>query len=252
LLSAERRQTIAALVRRHSAVRVKELCDRFDASESTIRRDLQYLEDEGIVERTYGGAIAVGDEEGGEPVERLEPGSPEKVRIGAATAKLIKEGETVFLGPGTTTLAVARQIASKPGVTVVTNALNIATYLIERSSLPVILTGGQAEGRAMALFGHLAELTLRELRADRAVIGVHGIQLPDGLTADSLAGAQFMRLVIDLMPQITVVAGTSKWARVGPAYLAPLEAVDTVVTGLDAPPAMVWDLVQLGIEVIQT
>jgi DeoR/GlpR family transcriptional regulator of sugar metabolism len=252
LLSAERRQTIAALVRTNSAVRVKELCDRFDASESTIRRDLQYLEDEGILERTYGGAIAVDDDEIGETVERLESTSPEKMRIGTATAKLIKEGETVFLGPGTTTLAVARQIASKRGVTVVTNALNIATQLIERSSLPVILTGGQAEGREMALYGHLAELTLRELRADRAVIGVHGIQLPDGLTADSLAGAQFMRMVIDLMPQITVVADTSKWARVGPAYLAPLEAIDTVVTGVDAPPAMVWDLVQLGIEVIQT
>lgn len=252
MLSAERRQTIAALIRKHSAVRVKELCDRFDASESTIRRDLQQLEDEGVLERTYGGAIALGGEQSRDVGDRFASLSPEKTHIGVATADLIADGETIFLGPGSTTLAVAQQIANKSGVTVVTNALNIATYLIERSSLPVILTGGQASDREMALFGHLAELTLRELRADRAVIGVHGIQLPDGLTADSLAEAQFMRLVIDLMPQVTVVAEASKWARVGAAYLAPLEAIDTIVTGPDAPPAMVWDLAQLGIKVVQS
>ena len=104
----------------------------------------------------------------------------------------------------------------------------------------------------MALLGHLSELTLGELRADRAIIGVHGIHVPDGLTANSLSGAQFLRTVIDVMPQVTVVADVSKWARVGPAFLAPLEAVDTIVTGLAAPPAMVWDLTELGIKVIQT
>jgi DeoR/GlpR family transcriptional regulator of sugar metabolism len=102
------------------------------------------------------------------------------------------------------------------------------------------------------MLGHLAELTLRELRADRAVIDVHGIHVPDGLTADSLAGAQLLRSVIEMISQITVVADAHKWGRVGPAFLAPLEVVDTIVTGLDAPPAMAWDLTELGIQVIQT
>jgi DeoR/GlpR family transcriptional regulator of sugar metabolism len=147
---------------------------------------------------------------------------------------------------------VAYHIVDKPGITVVTNALTVATYLTEHSQIPVLLTGGQIDRREVALLGHLAELTLRELRADRAVIDVHGIHVPDGLTADSLAGAQLLRSVIEMMPQITVVADTHKWARVGPAFLAPLEVVDTIVTGLDAPPAMVWDLTELGIQVIQT
>jgi DeoR/GlpR family transcriptional regulator of sugar metabolism len=114
------------------------------------------------------------------------------------------------------------------------------------------LTGGQIDRRETALLGHLAGLTLRELRADRAVIGVHGIHVPDGLTAVSLAGAQLLRAVIDLMPQVTVVADAQKWGRVGPAFLAPLEVIDTIVTGLDAPAAMVWDLTELGIQVVQT
>jgi DeoR family transcriptional regulator of aga operon/DeoR family fructose operon transcriptional repressor len=97
----------------------------------------------------------------------------------------------------------------------------------------------------------VAELALRELRADRAIIGVGGIHVPDGFTGDSLPEVQFVRAVIDMMPEVVAVAGSHKWGHVGPAYLAPLEAIDAIVTGADAPPAMVWDLSQLGIEIIQ-
>ncbi len=251
MLSAERRQLIADLIRKRTTVRVRDLCTRFDASESTIRRDLEALEQEGILERTYGGATATA-RTGVGLSWRGDVLSAEQMRIGAVMADLVVEGETVFLGPGMTPLAVACHIADKPGITVVTNALDVATYLTEHSQWPVIVTGGQIERRGYALLGHLAEMTLRELRADRAVIGVHGIQLPDGFTADSLAGAQLLRTVIELMPQVTVVATADQWARVGPAFLAPLEVVDTIVTSLQAPPAMVWDLTELGIDVIQT
>ena len=174
------------------------------------------------------------------------------MRIGAAAANLIADGETVFIGPGTTTLAVARHLADRQGITVVTNALNVATYLTDHSSVQVILTGGQIERRETALVGYVAELTLRELRADRAILGVGGIHIPDGVTGDSLQEAQFMRLVIDMMPQVVNVADSSKWTRVGPAFLAPLEAIDVIVTDLQAPPAMVWDLTEFGIRVVQT
>jgi DeoR/GlpR family transcriptional regulator of sugar metabolism len=246
LLSAERRQIIADLIQQQSTVRVKDLCAQFAASESTIRRDLEHLERQGILERTYGGAVAA---TGG---TAAAPPDPAKRRIGVATSNLIAEGETIFIGPGTTALAVAHQIVEKPGITVVTNALSVATHLTEHSQIPVLLTGGQIDRREGAMLGHLAELTLRELRADRAVIDVHGIHVPDGLTADSLAGAQLLRSVIEMISQITVVADAHKWGRVGPAFLAPLEVVDTIVTGLDAPPAMAWDLTELGIQVIQT
>jgi DeoR/GlpR family transcriptional regulator of sugar metabolism len=252
VLSAERRQIITNLIQKHSIVRVKDLCARFGASESTVRRDLEYLERQGILRRTYGGATAHGREATEEPLGTEGVFSAEDMRIGAAVADLLAEGETVFLGPGTTTLAVAHHIVDKAGVTVVTNALNATTFLTQQSQLPVILTGGQVERRDKALLGHLAEMTLRELRADRAIIDVHGIHIPDGLTADSLPGARFLRAVIDLVPEVTVVATAEKWARVGPAFLAPLEAIDTIVTGLDAPPAIVWDLSELGIKVIQT
>jgi DeoR/GlpR family transcriptional regulator of sugar metabolism len=147
---------------------------------------------------------------------------------------------------------VARHIVDVMGVTVVTNALDVAAYLTSHSQLPVILTGGQIDRRETALLGHLAELALRELRADRAIVGVRGIHVPDGVTGESLPGVEFMRRVIDLVPELVIVADSGKWGRVGPAFLAPLEAIDVIVTDLDAPPAMVWDLTELGIKVIQT
>jgi DeoR/GlpR family transcriptional regulator of sugar metabolism len=100
--------------------------------------------------------------------------------------------------------------------------------------------------------GYLAEFSLRELRADRAIIGVRGIHLPDGITSDSLPSVQLLRVVIDLVPETVVVADASKWGSSGPAFLAPLEVIDVIVTDQDAPPVMVWDLSQLGIKVIQT
>ena len=127
----------------------------------------------------------------------------------------------------------------------------MASHLARVSDLPVILTGGQVERQSKALVGHVAELALEEVRADRAIIGVGGIHMPDGFTGESLPTAQFLRAVIDRMPEVIVMADAQKWGHVGPAYLAPLEAIDAIVTGLDAPPAMVWDLCQLGIQIIQ-
>jgi DeoR/GlpR family transcriptional regulator of sugar metabolism len=251
VLAAERRRAITNLMRRQSSVRVEDLCTRFGASASTIRRDLEYLERRGTLKRTYGGAIAADGDEVSLAVEDTAL-SEVRSRIGAATAALISEGETVFLGPGPTTLAVAQHLVTRSSVTVVTNALNVATYLTAHSHLPVIVTGGQVDRPQTALLGHLAQLTLRELRADRAIIGVGGIHVPDGVTGESLPGVQFLRSVIELMPELVIVADSGRWGRVGPAFLAALEAIDVIVTDLNAPAAMVWDLAQLGIQVIQT
>jgi DeoR/GlpR family transcriptional regulator of sugar metabolism len=257
LLTTERRRAIADLIKRQSTVRLRDLSTAFETSDSTIRRDLEYLEGQGLLTRTYGGAVlsegvpiaatqaALGN------VQQAPRFSPEETRIGAAAGKMVAEGETVFVGAGALPLAVAHHIASKPRITVVTNSLDVATYLTQRSDLPVILTGGQVDRRAGALVGHVAGLALGELRADRAIIGVGGIHVPDGITGESLPEVQFVRAVIELMPEVIVVADAHKWGHVGPAFLAPLETIDVIVTSHQAPPAMVWDLSQLGIQIIQ-
>jgi DeoR/GlpR family transcriptional regulator of sugar metabolism len=229
------------------------LSELLQVSDSTIRRDLEHLEAQGLLTRTYGGAVLAEGQAGAALGERTSAAAfPEQAaKIGAATAALVAQGETVYLGPGSVAMAVAHQLAARTGVTVITNALDIAAYLAHRSTLSLILTGGQLERQEGALAGHVAELALVELRADRAILDVAGISVPDGFTGESLSSASLMRTVIERMPEVIVVADEHKWGRVGPAFLAPLEAIDRIVTSQHAPPAMIWDLSQLGIQIIQ-
>jgi DeoR/GlpR family transcriptional regulator of sugar metabolism len=253
LLTAERRRTIADRIRRQSSVRLKELSELFRVSDSTIRRDLEHLERQGLLKRTYGGAVLVKGQADTDGTARGSATSPsnQAIQIGAAAAALVAQGETVYLGAGALALTVAHQLADRTEITVITNSLDIAAYLARQSTLSVILTGGQLERQAGALVGHVAELALQELRADRAILDVAGISVPDGITGESLSTAQFTRTVIDRMPEVIVIADQHKWGRVGPAYLAPLESIDRIVTSQHAPPAMIWDLSQLGIQIIQ-
>lgn len=253
MLTTERRRTIAGLIRRHATVRLRELSEVLQVSDSTIRRDLEYLESQGLLKRTYGGAVLAEGQGGTELTGALQFPvlSPQVNPIGVAAAALVAEGETIFVGAGSLTLAVAHQLATRSGITVITNSLDIAAYLAHHSTLSVILTGGQLERRDGALVGHVAELALNELRADRAVICVAGITVPDGITGESLSTAQFTRTVIERMPEVIVLADRHQWGHVGPAFLAPLEAIDRIVTSQHAPPAMIWDLSQLGIQTIQ-
>lgn len=248
MLVAERHNEIVRLLSQQSTVTIQQLVTRLVISESTIRRDLAFLEGQGLLRRTFGGAVAVTGPESA----ALDTLSATKMRIGEAAARLVRQHETIFLGPGTTTMAVAHHLARRASGTVVTNDLNIAAYLARHSQLSVILTGGQIEQNSTALVGYLAEATLRELHADRAIIGVHGIHLPDGILGSTLACVQLMRAVIDIVPEIVVVADASKWGNSGPALVASFEAVDVIVTDQDAPPAMIWDLAQFGVQVIQS
>jgi DeoR/GlpR family transcriptional regulator of sugar metabolism len=249
VLAVERRQAIVELIHDRSQVHVQELCTRFDASAATIRRDLTALEQQGLLKRTYGGAVRALLS----PTHRLTPTalSDRADRIGAAAAALIAGGETVFLSSGASALAVAHHIAHRPDITVVTHSLAVASFLTDQSDLPVILTGGQVDRQESTLVGLLAELMLDELRADRAIISVGGIHVPDGVTGQNLSAVGFLRTVIGLAQQTVVLAESGRWGHVGPAFLAPLEAIDTIVTDRDAPPAMIWDLAELGIEIVQ-
>jgi DeoR family fructose operon transcriptional repressor len=253
LLTTERRRTIADRIRRQSSVRLRELSEVFQVSDSTIRRDLEQLEKQGLLKRTYGGAVLVEEQAAAGGTER-GPGAGLSVQarqIGSAAAALVVKGETIYLSAGSLALAVAHQLADRTGITVITNALDVAAYLAHHSVLSIILTGGQLERQEGALVGHVAALALQELRADRAILDVAGISVPDGITGESLSTAQFTRTVIERMPEVIVIADKRKWGRVGPAFLAPLEAIDRIVTSQHAPPAMIWDLSQLGIQIIQ-
>src|SRR5215213_7713554 len=172
---------ILELLARDGSVSVGALATDLAVSEATVRRDLQILGEQRLLERSHGGAVAHGTAHE-LPVRYRTGRSDEKQRIAHAAAELVEEGTAVGLTGGTTTTEVARALATRQDLTVVTNALNIAVELAVRANLKLIVTGGVARSASYELVGPLADATLQGLYVDLAFVGVDGIDAARGLT----------------------------------------------------------------------
>jgi DeoR/GlpR family transcriptional regulator of sugar metabolism len=240
---------MADLVARQGAARVSELAERFEVSPATVRRDLETLEQRGTVERVHGGAVAV-QKKG--PQHRASPRAapPYAPRIGRAVADMIDDGETIFLGPGSLSLEVARSLDDHSRVTVVTNGLEIAHWLAVHTSHRLIITGGQVEGSDLSLAGQLARDALSSLRADRVILELGGVSAVEGLTEDSLPQADIARILMDAGATIVAVVPPERVGRVAAVQIAPVSGADVIVTGREAPSAYLWDLSEVGVEIV--
>ena len=250
VLTAERRQAIARLLREQGAVRVADLSARFGVSPSTIRRDLQKLAQQGLVERVYGGATRRDERASREAEFAGDPLANEKARIGQAAASLLSPGETIFLDAGSTALAVARALAGQADLTVITNGLSVAAYLAEHSEVELIVVGGLVHREGSAMVGHLAGQALESLHADKVILGVQGISTPDGLTSDDLSQVRMAQALVEAVPEVIVVAAHTKFGRVCTARIAAVDRADVIVTGREAPDAILWELAELGVKVV--
>jgi len=251
LLNTGRRQQIAQFVKERKQATVAELSEHFDVSEATIRRDLEKLDSEGEIRRAHGGAVAV-ERAAPEPpvVHRMVENEEEKRRIGRAAAQLVQDGEVIFLGSGTTTLEVARNLDDKENLTVITNALNIANQLADKQNISMIVTGGLLRHSELSLIGHIAEQALKELRADKVIMGMRAISIEEGLTNDYLPETMTDRAIVDFSSEVILVADHSKFGKVSTALVAPVTSVNKIVTDAGTSPQIVADLRGRGIEVI--
>jgi len=255
-LTVERRDAIANLVVEQGAARVTELSERFDVSRATIRRDLEALEGGGKVKRVHGGAVAADDQArtGTAEGSGSEQGSPSRhrgaSRIGEVVAGMIEEGETIFLGPGEFALEVARHLGDCLGVTVITNGLDVAHWLAAHTQHRLIITGGQIERRTMGLVGQMARHSLANLRADRVILELDGVSAVEGLTQDSLPQAEIAQLLMETGARVVVLVPPERVGRVAATRIAPASGADVIVTGRDAPSAYLWDLSEVGIEIV--
>ncbi|MFZ5827306.1 MAG: DeoR/GlpR family DNA-binding transcription regulator [Bacillota bacterium] len=233
------------------AVKVGELSLEFGVSESTIRRDLRELEDSGLLERTHGGALPA-ESTLAEPTfaEKTDQQATEKRAIGVMAASLVRDGDSVILDAGTTTLEVARALRGRQNLTVVTNAFHIAAELADVESIHVVVTGGSVRGTTLALVGPTAERSLGEINADWAFIGTNGIDLERGLSTPTQAEASVKRQMIAAARQVVVVADSSKVGKVAFATIAPLSTAQVLVTDQGADPDFVAALITRGMKVI--
>jgi DeoR/GlpR family transcriptional regulator of sugar metabolism len=163
---------------------------------------------------------------------------------------LIPDGTSVFIGSGTTTVHVARNLAARKNLTVVTNALNVALELATAQGVTVVMTGGLMRATELSLIGHIAEQSLREVRVDKAVIGIPAISLEAGLTNDYLPEVMTDRHIIDMAPELIVVADHTKFGKVASAFIAPVARIKTLVTDNCVEPETLTQLEKLGIRVV--
>jgi DeoR/GlpR family transcriptional regulator of sugar metabolism len=248
---------MADLVVREGAARVSELAERFDVSPATVRRDLERLESRGTLRRVHGGAVAVDADDRSSrastsslPQAGSSSSSADAVRIGRAAAEMIRDGETVFLGPGPLSLEVARNLEAYPPVTVVTNGLEIAHWLATHTKHRLIITGGQTQDRDLGLVGQLARDALANLRADRVILELDGISALEGLTHDSLPQAEIAQVLLEAGLEIVIIVPPERVGCVAAARVAPATSADVLVTGREAPAAYLWDLTEVGVEIV--
>jgi DeoR/GlpR family transcriptional regulator of sugar metabolism len=250
-LKEERQQLILEAVQNNRQVTVSELSRRFDVSEVTIRRDLRKLAAQGVLRRAHGGAVVATPAPPEPPVvQRMAQAESCKACIGRAAAALVSDGDSVFIGSGSTTTYVARNLVDRENLNVVTNALNIATELAAAEGITVVVTGGIMRASELSLVGHITEQALREVRVDKVIIGMQAISLEAGMTNDYLPEVMTDRAILEMAPELIVVADHTKFGVVASAYVAPVERITTLVTDSDADPETLTRLEETGIQVI--
>jgi DeoR family transcriptional regulator of aga operon len=253
MLVEERRRHILDLLEQSNRVTVKELADIFSVSAVTVRGDLEALAQMGALVRSHGGAVKSLSPVPDLPVnlkERLRYG--EKARIGILAASMIRDGETIIFDSGTTTAAVAKCIVSLrlSSLTVITNALNIASELANLPQVRIIMLGGMVRGGALSLVGPHAEQALSNLNADRLFLGVDGIDPEVGLTTPDVLEAQLSALMIRVSREVVAVADSSKFMQRSLSVIAKLDAIHKLVTDEGIPRSMLDALHVAGVEVM--
>ncbi len=226
MLVDQRRDSILEIVESKGYVSLQALVDEVGASESTVRRDLEYLGRIGQIRRTRGGAAYVGESLTGFD-DRRGRATDEKQRIGRAAAELIESGETVLLDGGTTTLEVARHLGGK-NLQVVTNSLPTVNLLVGASNIELVYLGGYVYPKTGVALGSLTVEALKGIHARRLVMSVGGITEAGLFNSNSLL-VETERQMMEAADEVIVVADSGKLGHSELAHLCRLEDVDRMV-----------------------
>lgn len=251
--TSRRREQIGRMLKEHGSVQVPNLAALFDVSTVTIRKDLRFLENQGIATRSYGGAILNenGITETEVAIEKKQTlHAEEKSSIGAVAAALIESGDSVILDSGSTTMQIASHLEDLDGVTVVTNGLNVVNELSLHEEINVMFVGGTLRRKNMSFFGSHAENALRDLHVDKLFLGVDGFHMDRGITTHFEAEALLNRMMCKVASEIIVVTDSSKFGQVCLHKILAPEGVSKVVTDKNIPSNYSEGLKRLGIEVI--
>jgi len=242
MLKKQRHREILQSLERQGAARVVDLAQLLGVDPVTVRRDLAELEAAGCLQRVHGGALAR------DQALRSNPPSPIVRRIAEATARTIADGSVVFLGPGAITAEVVTFLQGHPPLTVITNALNIAWAVARQERHTLYVVGGQL-GAAYGLYPETPDV-LRRLRLDYVVLEADRVDAERGITVEDQEVATMARRLFAIGAQHVVLVRPTHLGRTAPLFVAPASEADILITGREARNAPLWDLSELGTQVI--
>lgn len=255
--STERLMKIMEIIRRESKVDVDGLAELFRVSQTTIRSDLRDLEKRDLITRTHGGALLRDEIENSLNVEpepnyytRLQQNLTIKEKIGRAAASIIRDGDSIMLDDGSTTLQVAKHLSKEKTVHVVTNGLNISLELVKHPKAEVISAGGILRKEDMSCYGKVAQETVARFNTNKAILGASGISFEQGITSPDELKAELKRIMIQQSKELIIVADHTKLNNITLINVCPLERISTLITDKMAPPDIVDRLREYGMQVI--
>lgn len=230
-IPAQRQQQITDYLAAQFSITIKEAAELCNVSEATARRDIDELASAGLLERTHGGAVlqkGTGFEE--VHAEKMKVMIPEKTRIAKEAAKLIKDGDSIFLDSGTTTLLLAQQLQSFQKLTVITNNLEIAYKTKLDTSSTLIVTGGIRRDGYSVLVGHIAEELVRKLCVDIIFLGADAINPKNGVFNTNFMEIGIKQSIIESGKKKVLLSDHSKFEQKALAKVCDIEVFDTIIT----------------------
>jgi DeoR family transcriptional regulator of aga operon len=245
-----RRTRLLELLADRGRIDVEEAALALDVSPATIRRDLDELARQQLLQRTRGGAVSAEVAYDLPLRYKAARAAAEKQRIAGAAAALVEPGAVVGLNGGTTTTEVARELAARPGLTVVTNAVNIAAELTVRPTAKIVMTGGVARPHSYELIGPLAAATLDVLSLDLAILGVDALDAGFGASAAHEGEAEINRLMAERSARVVVVADASKLGARAFARICPVSRIAVLVTDSAAGEERLAPFREAGLEIV--
>ncbi len=245
--SAERLQSIQALLNIRGRVSVVELAEQYHVAQETIRRDLMKLEKNGVVRKIHGGAVSSQNKYEQSLAARFTQDIPQKHELAQLAVDLIPAGSTLFIDFGTTTNVFAEHIKNLSDLTVFTNSHLIAATLSENQSCEVFVLGGRYDDQIKANLGPMVIDSIGRFFADFAVIGIGGVDPKIGFSDQNIDEATIARAMIARSNESIVLADPSKFNRHGIAHVADFNQIDYLVSSEQPDTAIAAKLTASGV-----
>ena len=249
--TTERRVLLLNQLDLNGQVDVKALSKELMVSEVTIRNDLNKLEEKKILIRTRGGAIKTDRVASDFNIsDKNQRYFEEKRRIGKAAAELIEDGDTIILDSGSSTMEITKNLSRFTHLTIISNAVNIAIALAEKTNINVIIPGGILRRNSLSLVGSAAEENFQNYFCDKLFLAVDGINAIHGLSTPNVEEAHLNKMMIKIAKKIIVVTDSSKFSKRSLAVIAPVSKVDILITDAGILPKDQKEMEEAGVQVI--